>query len=130
MDYGIQILCFFLIPFFPLQVFLAKLLAVLTGGPELEKVSKIMTYQEIMEAVPQFVLQIYIFLRRADTVPSTSQIVTLSSSIFSVLKAEVVGTLNDDQGESILKKIKIMAFSFSWHLYIFSSKKLVWHRVH
>jgi len=115
--YGLQILCFFLIPVFPLQVFLAKLLAVLSGGPELEKISNIMTYQEKAEAWPQFVLQVYILLRRADTLPSTSQIVTLLSSIFSMLKGEIAGTLNEDQGESILKKIKIMFYTLSGILY-------------
>ena len=58
--YGIGIGLFFLSPLFPLQIFLVKLLAFLTDGPEMKKISTLMTFHEAtIESQFQIILQIY-----------------------------------------------------------------------
>ena len=85
--YSICLLLILLVPFFSLEVFLLKFLVLITNGPELKKVNYLMTACEgIFESQFQCVLQLYIIFTRADRIPSTTQLLTLSSSIFFMAK--------------------------------------------
>ena len=96
-------------PFFPIQVFLVKLFAFLTDGPELKKISNLMTYTEAtFESNLQFVLQLYIIFTRADRRPSTTQILSLSSSIVFMAKSHLESNFADKPNEPLLKKLPFL----------------------
>ena len=107
--YAISLGLILLMPFFPLQVFFIKLFAFLTNGPEMKKISQLMTlYEATSESIPQLVLQLYIIFTRADRQPSTSQILSLSSSILFIAKSHLEENLIDKPNESLLKKLTLL----------------------
>ena len=71
---GFVILMIVTIPFFPLVIFLTKLLAVLTKGSELKKIDSLITLNEgAWESQFQLMLQLFIVFTRADRAPSAIQ---------------------------------------------------------
>ena len=107
--YAISLGLVLLMPFFPLQVFLVKLFAFLTKGPEMKKVSNLMTLCEATnESILQLALQLYIVFNRADRQPSTSQVLSLSSSILFIAKSHLEENFTDKPNEPLLKKLTLL----------------------
>ena len=113
-----HVLGFFLIPFFPLQVFIIKLLAVLTNGSEFEKLSNFLTYHEgVHESGYQFALQLYIIFVRADRFPSTTQWIALSSSLFSITKTKLEEAFINKPGVPLMKRAELLPLKLSFVFY-------------
>ena len=76
------------VPFFPLQIFLVKLLALLTEGTEMNKISTYMSlFEGVSESSPQLILQLFIIFTSINRQPSTTQLLTLSGSIIFIVKS-------------------------------------------
>ena len=107
-----------LIPLFPFQVFLIKTLTLLTNGKELKKISRILTEQEAtFESQASFILQLYIIFNRADRLPSTTQLLAVSSSILFMAKSRVEGRFANEPHAKLLKKIKYLPKSLCFIVY-------------
>ena len=120
--FGIGLGLVFLIPLFPLQIFLVKLLAFLTNGPEMKKIKNLMTILEaVFESDLQFVLQLYIIFSRADRQPSTSQILSLSTSIIFSAKSKLEENFADKPNEPILKKLQLLPQKLCFTVFICGS---------
>ena len=120
--YLLFLLSIILIPFFPLQVFFIKTLALLTNGEELKKISCFLTKQEgVSESMFQFILQLIIIFSRADRLPSTTQLVVLSSSLIFMAKSRVEGNFANEPDASLLKMIKSLPRCLCLVLYLSGS---------
>ena len=118
--YGIGIGLLLLSPLFPFQVFLVKLLAFLTDGPEMKKISTLMTFHEAqLESQLQFLLQIYVIFTRADRQPSIPQILSLSSSILFMAKSWIETWFADKPNEPFLKKLTLLPTSVCFAISVF-----------
>ena len=107
--YVIGIGLFLLSPLFPLQGVLVKLFVFLTNGPEMKKISNLMTlFEATFESKYQFVLQLYIIFIRADRQPSMAQILGLSSSIVFMAKSRLEENFADNPNEPLLKKLTLL----------------------
>ena len=108
--YGISLGLILLMPLFPLQVILVKLFTFLTDGPEMKKISTLMIICEAnFESQLQFLLQLYIIFTRADRQPSTSQMLSLSSSIFFMAKSSLESSFANKPNEPLLKKLPLLS---------------------
>ena len=107
--YGISLGLIILMPLFPLQVILVKLFTFLTNGPEMKKISTLMIICEAnFESQLQFLLQLYIIFTRADRQPSTSQMLSLSTSIFFMAKSSLESSFVNKPNEPLLKKLPLL----------------------
>ena len=107
--YGISLGLILLMPFFPLQVILVKLFTFLTNGPEMKKISTLMIICEAnFESQLQLLLQLYIIFTRADRQPSTSQMLSLSTSIFFMAKSSLESSFVNKPNEPLLKKLPLL----------------------
>ena len=105
----ISMLLILLIPFFPLQVFIIKLLTLLSNGPEMKKIRNLMIYLEgAFESSFQFILQLYIIFTRADRQPSTTQLLSISTSILFMAKAHLEANFADKPDEPLSRKLVML----------------------
>ena len=122
----ISLLLIFLIPFFPLQVFLIKLLTLLSNGTEMKKICNLMIYAEgTYESNFQFILQLYIIFTRADRQPSTTQLLSVSSSILFMAKAQLQSTFAGRPDESLSRKLVMLPRKLCYIIYFCGSAAIL-----
>ena len=76
---------------FPLVLVGVHLCALLNAGPEMEKLTFVVTAMEAsVEALFQFLLAVYIILSRNDRTPSNVQLASLAASLVTLVKHQIV----------------------------------------
>ena len=94
------------VPLFPLQIFLVKLLALLTEGTEMNKISNYMgLFEGVMESSWQFILQLFIIFTSKNRQPSTTQLLTLSGSIIFIVKSHLQHHFSETPNVPLKKKL-------------------------
>ena len=94
------------VPLFPLQIFLVKLLALLTGGTEMNKISTYMSlFEGVMESSWQLILQLFIIFTSINRQPSTTQLLTLSGSIIFIVKSHLQHHFSEMPNVPLKKKL-------------------------
>ena len=77
--------------------------------------------EAVFESDLQFVLQLYIIFSRADRQPSTSQILSLSTSIIFSAKSKLEENFADKPNEPILKKLQLLPQKLCFTVFICGS---------
>ena len=96
------------LPLFPLQIFLVKLLALLTGGTEMNKINNYMSlFESILESSFQLVVQLYIIFTNRNRQPSTTQILGLSGSIVFIVKSHLQQHFSETPNAPLKKKLML-----------------------
>ena len=94
------------VPLFPLQIFIVKLLALLTGGTEMNKISDYMSlFEGVFESSFQLFLQVYIIFTSVHRQPSTTQILGLSGSIVFIVKSHLQQHFSETPNAPLKKKL-------------------------
>ena len=94
------------VPLFPLQIFMVKLLALLTNGTEMKKISDYMSlFEGAFESSYQLGLQLYIIFTGTDRQPSTTQIFGVSASIVFIVKSYIEQHFSENPNMPLKKKM-------------------------
>ena len=104
-----SMLLILVIPFFPLQVFIIKLLTLLSNGPEMKKICNLIIFAEgEYESTFQLILQLYIIFTRADRQPSTAQILSISTSMLFMAKSQLQSRFAGRPDEPLSRQLMLL----------------------
>ena len=94
------------LPLFPLQIFIVKLLTLLTEGNEMNKISNYMSlFESVLESSSQLTVQLYIIFTSRNRQPSTTQILGLFGSIVFIVKAHLQQHFSETPNAPLKKKL-------------------------